>query len=428
MRPSLTIFIAFLALIFHLPVFAQTPPKDDAPAKVRIALLPGAPALDPATQGALVQWLTRFQDNVYRMRIREYLEMVDWDVLIDETLAGLPDKPDAARKLRLKNLLMVQFERTFPIIRNFFSFNDAEVRRVDVTDGKAVIIARIHDEDGGENKVRWWLQRHDNQWQMTDFENITFNMRLSAVMNMGIQAGLSKEGLNMEHSVKFTQMGIAVQDGDFEKAYAIIKELEGVKMPAMLTEVFLGAKTGVLSQLEGKEAELEAALNEFEKTAPASPVLLMMRASSCYDAEDYKNTIVWADKLGAAVGHDEDSWSMLADSHRELKQDKEYLAAAEGWAADYPNSPTALLTLWQALPESKRAEKVKPLLDQITPAEDGLTEFAEGAYMDDDTAALKLVLEVMQARKLPKETLDDYQTMLQETLDSQKDAAKEKKK
>jgi len=152
-----------------------------------------------------------------------------------------------------------------------------------------------------------------------------------------------------------------------------------------------------------------------------------MRAASSYDASDYKNTILWAKKIGASVGHDEDSWSMLADSHRELKEDKEYLAAAEGWAADYPNSVAALWSLWQALPEEQRDAKVKPLLEQLTPAEEGLTNFAEDASDEDDAGALKLVLAVMKTHQLPKEVLEDYQSALQDAMEVQKSASKDKK-
>lgn len=426
MRRPLTALLAGLALFFHPAISAQTPPENAAPAKIRVSLLPGAPALDSATQGDLVKWLSQFQNTVYQMRIRDYLEMVDWEALVAASFAEDAVKPDEAKRLRMKKILMMMTERTFPMLRPFFLFQDAEIRRVDLTGDKAVIIARIHDEEDLEYKVRWWLQRHGDKWQMTDFENITVNLRLSAALQMGAQAAASKEGLKMEQSVKLTQMGVAIQDGDLDKAYALIKELEASKLPAVLTEIFLASKVAVLSQMDDKDDEFEATLKDLEKAAPDNPVLFLMRTTSSYEASDYKNTIVWAKKIGATVGHDEDTWSMLTDSHRELNEDKEYLAAAEGWAVDYPNSPTALWTFWQALPATQREGKIKPLLEQITPAEDALTEFADDAMLEDDTAALKLVLGVMQARKVSPETIQESQSMLQEILDAQKKAPEKK--
>lgn len=427
MRRPFTSLFAGLTLILHPAIVAQTPPAGEAPAKIRVSLLSGAPAIDAATQGDLVKWLSQFQNAVYQMRIRDYLQMVNWDALIEATYSGAAEQPPDAKKLRLKNAMLLTSERMFPIMRPFFLFLDAEIRRIDLTGDKAVIIARTHDEDGVEFKLRWWLLRRGGQWQLTDFENITVNTRFSALLLMGFQAASSQEGMSKDQSAKFIQLGVAVQDGETEKAYALIKELEASGLPAVLSEVFLATKLGVLSQMDNKKDELETALNDLEKIAPTNPVLYLMRAASSYDASDYKNTIVWAKKIGASVGHDEDSWSMLADSHRELKEDKEYLAAVEGWAADYPNSVAAVWSLWQALPEGQRDAKVKPLLEQLTPAEEGLTNFAEDASDEDDVRALKLVLAVMKTRQLPKEVLEDYQSALQDAMEVQKSALKDQK-
>ncbi|MFZ2281635.1 MAG: hypothetical protein WAW39_27805 [Prosthecobacter sp.] len=405
----------------------KRPPASEAPAKIRVSLLSGVPTIDAATQGDLVKWLSQFQNVVYQMRIRDYLQMVNWDALIEATYSGASEQPSDAKKLQLKNAMLLTSERMFPIMRPFFLFLDAEIRRIDLTGDKAVIIARTHDEDGVEFKLRWWLLRRGGQWQLTDFENITVNTRFSALLLMGFQAASSQEGMSKEQSAKFIQLGVAVQDGETDKAYALIKELEASGLPSVLSEVFLATKLGVLSQMDDKKEELETSLNDLEKIAPTNPVLYLMRAASSYDASDYQNTIVWAKKIGASVGHDEDSWSMLVDSHRELKQDKEYLAAAEGWAADYPNSVAALWILWQALPEEQRDTRVKPLLEQLTPAEEKLTSFAEYASDEDAVGALKLVFDVMKARKVPKETLKDYQSALQDALELQKSASKDKK-
>lgn len=426
MRRPFTALLAGLALIFHSAIFAKTPPAGAPPAKIRVTLLSGAPTIDAATQGDLVKWLSQFQNAVYQMRIRDYLQMVNWDALIEATYSGASEQPPEAKKLRLKNAMLLTSERMFPIMRPFFLFLDAEIRRIDLTGDKAVIIARTHDEDGVEFKLRWWLLRRGGQWQLTDFENITVNTRFSALLLMGFQAASSQEGMSKEQSAKFIQLGVAVKDGETDKAYALIKELEASGLPSVLSEVFLATKLGVLSQMDDKKEELETSLNDLEKIAPTNPVLYLMRAASSYDASDYKNTIVWAKKIGASVGHDEDSWSMLADSHRELNEDKEYLAAAEGWAADYPNSPTALWTLWQALPVAQRESKIKPLLEKITPAEDALAEFADEAMLEDNAAALKLVIAVMQMRKVAPETIAEFQLQLKEMLDAQKDSPKTK--
>ncbi|MFC5458088.1 hypothetical protein [Prosthecobacter fluviatilis] len=427
MHRPVTSLLASLLLIFPLAVFAQTPPEDDSPSKIRVSLLPGTPDVDAATQAVLTDWLTQFQRTIYRMKIRDYLQMVDWDALIEATYAGSAVQPDLSKKLLLKKAMILTSERMFPVMRPFFLFLDAEIRRIDVDGDKAVIIARTHDEGGSEFKLRWWLQRHGSHWQMTDYENITVSTRFSALLLMGFQAASSPEGLSKEQASKFIQMGIAMQDGEIDKAYTLVKELDASKLPAVLTEVFLAAKLGVLSQMDGKKDELETALRDLEKIAPTNPVLFLMRTATSYDASDYKNTILWAKKIGASVGHDEDTWSMLADSYRELKEDKEYLAASEGWVADYPNSPTALWNFWQALPEAQREGRIKPLLEKITPAEDGLVEFADNAMIEDDAAAMKMTISVMQARKLAPETVDEFQSSLKMILDAQKSTPEKRK-
>lgn len=426
MRRLPALLLACLALLLHTAAPAQTPPAEAPPAKVRLALLPGAPAVDAAAQDSLLTWVSTFQDVIYRMRIRDYLEMVNWDALIDKSYAGEPVKPDAAKLRLLKKSMLLASERMFPMLRPMFLFKDAEIRRIDLSAGNAVIIARTHDEDDAEYKLRWWLQQKDGQWQMTDFENVTVNMRFSALLQMGFQAAASQQGFRKDLAAKLVEMGQAMQDGETDKAYVLLKDLEASKLPPTLTEMFLVAKAGLLSQMDGKEAELAAALNDLEKTAPDNPVLYLLRASASYAASDYKNTIAWAEKIGASVGHDADTWSMLADSHQQLNHDAEYLATAQAWAADYPNSVDALWTLWQALPESQREAKLKPLLEQLTPAEDSLVEFADNATLEDDAPALKLVITIMQSRKVSAETVKEHQDMLQEMLKEQKDVAKKK--
>lgn len=378
--------------------------------------------MDAATETALMAWLAKFQKAVYQMRIKDYLEMVDWDALIDASFSEEGAKVDDAKKLLLKKIMMQANERSFPVICQFFRFQDAEIRRVDLSGNKAVIVARIHGEEDFPFKVRWWLQRHGEQWLMTDFENISVNMRLSALLQMGAQTARANEGFKSEQSVKLTQLGIAVQNGEIDKAYALIKELENSKLPAAIAEFFLSIKASVLAQMDDKKDEMEASLAALEKAAPENPVLLLMRTSLCYDAEDYPNTIVWAKKIGATVGHDGDTWGMLAEAQRKLKQDKEYLATAEGWAADDPNSPLAVWCLWQALPTGQREGRIKPMLEKLTPAEDALTTFAGAAGIEDDAAALKLVIGVMQARKVPPEAVEDFQSQLKELTEAKKDA------
>ncbi|WP_395736993.1 hypothetical protein [Prosthecobacter sp.] len=424
MRLHLTAFFAGLALFGHSAGLAQTPQENAAPASIKVSLLPGAQSVDASTQAALIAWLSKFQKAVHQMRFSDYMEMVDWDTLIETGYAGGPEM-DAAKKLRMKKILVVANERSFPLIRQFFQFQDAEIRRLDLTGDKAVVVARIHDEDDMEYKVRWWLQRRGGQWLMTDFENISVNMRLSAILQMGAQAAAANEGFKSEQSQKLTQVGIAVQDGEFDKAYTLIKELEATKLPAVINEFFLAVKASVLSQMEEKKDEFESALLALEKVAPENPVLLILRTSHYYDDEDYKNAIVWAKKIGATVGHDADTWEILAESHRNLKEDKEFLAAAEGWVADYPNLPLAVWALWEALPAGEREARIKPLLEKLTPAEDALTTFGGAAEIEDDATALKLVISVMQARKVAPEAIEDFQTQLKELLESQKKPAKD---
>jgi hypothetical protein len=427
MRRCIPLLASVFGLIFQLAVLAQSPAKESPPPKIRVTLLKEAPAVDAARQAELVAWLSAFQETIYRMRIRDYMQVVDWDALIEASFAGEATQPSDAAKLKMKRALILTNERMFPIIRPVFQFQDAEIRRIDLEGDKAVIIARVHDEDDAESKVRWWLHRRGEKWMLTDFENISISVRLSSALQMGMQAAASKEGLKLENSAKFAQVGIALQDGDLDKALSLIKELEAVKLPAVLGEVFLLSKVAVLSQFDDKNEELDKALNELENIAPTSPVLLMMRTAFCYEAEDYKNTVAWGKKLGASIGHDEDTWSMMADAYLELKEDKELLATAEGWAADYPNSVDALWTLWGALPENQREARIKPLLEQLAPAEDALTEFATNASIEEDTAAFKLVLGVMQSRNLPPETVKEFQSEYQELLDAQKKASKDKK-
>ncbi|MGV3659480.1 MAG: hypothetical protein ACO1TE_04830 [Prosthecobacter sp.] len=403
---------ACLGLLIPLSALAQLPAEPAQP-KVRLQLLKDSPKVDAPTSQELLAWLTTLQNVVYRMNIRDYLEMVDWDALIETSYADNEARLDKAKMARMKNALMVVHQRMFPVIRPFFLFINADVLRIDVAEGKAVIVARVWDGEGLESKVRWWLRRDGQEWKMADYEVITVNMRLSFLLFMGIQTAETAPLLSKEISQKFILIGNAIEEGEIEKAYTLIKEFESSKLPAILDEVFLVAKAGVLSQMPEKAHELETALDRLEKIAPTSPVLYLLRAAGCHGAADHEGTIAWCQKLGASIGHDEETWMMLMESHQKLKQDKEAAAVAQAWAEDYPNSVHAVWFCWELLPEDQREIVVKPLLEKMQPAEQKLETFAEDAFDDDDVDALKLVIAVMQSRSLPPGTVKDWQKDLE---------------
>ncbi len=421
-----SLFFACVGALLPFSILAQASEKSASP-KVRLQLLPDAPKVDAATSQELLAWLGTLQNVVYRMNIRDYLNMVDWDALAESAVSGKEDKADEHGKARTKRTLIAVHQQMFPMIRPFFVFMEAEVRRIDIADGKAEIVARIRDDEDLEYKVRWWLRRHDGGWRMTDFENITASMRFSGLLLMATESAKAQPGQMKEWSRSFMRIGVAIQEEDYEKAYAIIKELEGNQLPGVLGEAYCMAKVGVVAQFDDKAEEFKAALDELEKAAPTHPMLYFMRAAMSHAEARYKDTIRWCQKLGSSVGHDEESWLMLVEAHKELKQHQQALTAAKAWAQDYPNSTAAVGFCWDLLPKNQREAVVTPLLEKIQPAETKLDTFAENAFDESDVDALKLVLGVMRSRSLPPEVVQEWQKnleMLEEMLRDAKSASR----
>lgn len=402
---------SFIAIACCLTAFATACPAQSTP-EVTISLMADAPATTAQTQEDVQKWVGQFEETIYRMRIHDFLERVDWRSIIQAGLSEGGEPPDEAKLEKMTKGMQFMSERMFPQLRPFFQFSKVEIRKIEADKDKMNLVTRCHDVDGIECKCRWWLVKAGEAWRLVDFENVTVAMRLSTLMNMAFQSQASSSPMNRELSMKFMQFGTLTEDGDFETALKIANELEKEKLPRSLLEIIQLAKVDILMALD-KEEEAEPLLAQLEKQQCTNPAFYLLRAGRFFDLENYEASLVWSEKYGKAIGHDADSWRMVVNCHQELDQDKEALQAAKMWAADYPRDSSPLYFQWSLLPEVRRTLEVRPLLMHLPHAE-SFEAFGEAALMEDDYDAIRLLVDVMKARKMEREETVEWEAVLKD--------------
>jgi tetratricopeptide (TPR) repeat protein len=400
-----------LAVCFIGSLCAQdasvTPPQvADEVAKIRLVLLPNAPRVDEATQQSVLAWVKDFQNTVYRLRVRDFIAAVDVEKLGTDLLAKSKSPPSAKEKAKMSGAMAMMIQKTFPMLKDFFLFKTAEIRRIEVNGSEAVVLARVRDHEETEMKVRWWLRREGDRWLMTDYEMMSANMRLSVMLAMGPAQKTVGQG--------FMKMAAAQQEGRFDDLVEIAEELEKEALTPQMREVLLLGKIGALFEL-GELESLPDESDKLEAVAPEQPMLPYLRATWAYWDEDYAEAVKWLERLGSIMGYDEETWSMLTEALVETGQKDKAIKTAEKWMADYPESALAVWTYWTRLPDDKtRAKRMQPHLERLVVNQSMAEDFVTLA--EDDKAARKALWEVAKDKGIAPGTL-------QESEQAVKDAA-----
>ncbi|HYF36681.1 MAG TPA: hypothetical protein VD994_15405 [Prosthecobacter sp.] len=382
----------------------------EAEADIRLVLLPDAPRVDEATQQSVLAWVTRFQSMVYRMRVRDFIAAVDIEKLGTNLLVKTGSAPDAKEKATAARAFAWALEKMFPMLRDMFLFESAEIRRIDMKGAEAVVLARVRDQQGTELKVRWQLLREKEQWLMTDYELLTINARLSVVLALGAQVGARKNVVEGMQKIAGAQ-----QEERFEDLVEIAEELEKEELAPMVREMLLLAKIGALSEL-GEFDQLTAEMDKLEAVAPDQPMLPYLRGNCAYWDEDYAATVKWLEKLGAVAGHDEESWSMLTEALMETDQQDKARLEAERWMADYPRSAQAIWTYWTSLRKDKdRAKRMRPHFERLVQDLEMAEEYHTLAEGDEE--AWPAVWEVAKAKGIAPGSLKESEQAVKDAAE-----------
>jgi hypothetical protein len=400
------------SLLLLLVSVATSPAQQEAP-RVSYVPMKDAPEVPQEIREQLVTWMTNFQNAVHRMRAHEFQEALHWRELVQRSTTSGGEPLPGAELQKLTKAMEVTCVRMLPYLKTFFMYDRLEIRRIDYKSDAATIVGRGYDADGLEGKARWWMVRHEGKWKLVDYENVSIGMGFSSIMAQALQAQPGAPMRSKEVAAKFLQLSMAAEDGDSEKAQKLVEELLALELPAGIREVILLMKAGLLGE-EGDSDGVDEVLAELEKAGSTNPAYFLIRAECSQIKEDYQECVVWARKYGSAIGHDLDSWQMLVESHQELGQKTETLQAARDWVADYPQSSLAMHFYWQALPEAERVATIRPLLSALAPAAENFEGFGSAAYLEDDAAALKLLIEVMNALKMSKEDIEEWESSLED--------------
>ncbi len=386
----------------------------------------GAPAITPQTQEVVEKWMRNFQEIVYRMRIHEFLEQVDWASIL---VAGMvvDGEPVVKDKLeRMTKAMEVTSERMFPQLRPFFQSSKLEIRKIEERNDRLTVITRCYDEDGLEFKCRWWLAKAGDSWRMVDYENVTVSMRLTTLMSIAFQSQVASNPMAREVAQKFIHFGTLTQENDMEGALNLANELEKMKIPEVFVEIVQLAKADILFALDKKD-EAASLLDQLEKKQCMNPAFFLLQAGRFRNLETYEIALGWAERYGKSIGHDGDSWRLVVNCHQELGRKNEALQAAKIWASDYPAASLPLFFQWDLLPTDRKRVEVLPQLMKLPPQAEAFDEFGEAALMEDDYEAIRLLVEVMKVKKMKNEEIAEWEEVLEDAPDPEPTKMKPKK-
>lgn len=387
-----------------------------------MSLLPDAPNVHSETHQEIIAWLTNFQRVVLRMKVQEFINLTDWDEFVKRAVESSGVTLNAEQSKLIRQAMMTYNARLFPQVREFYLFAEAEIRRIDVNEDEATVVARIYGADGTEFKARWWLHKDGPVWRMVDFENLTVAIRMSVMVTMGLELGESGTKLPPSTAGDFVEMGAAAQEGEFERVVAISEKLQDLPLPPSIIEIVLLAKLEALFGLDDDEGVADLVAKLEEKNC-ANPLYFYYRGQISYLDGQLSEALRWLQEYDRAVGHDSETWPTAFECLIETGDRKSARQAAARWVSEYPDSVYGIYCYWSVMRKNRRAEVIRPLLMKVPDPDNSLLEFGIEAEYADDVDGLDLLIDVMTQRKCDPNSIRDFS----DSLDAARKARKMRK-
>jgi len=308
-----------------------------------------------------------------------------------------PDNPDFRRGMNMAVPgLMKQLSLTL-------AYEDTDIRafRWLLPDREGLVIARHRMTILGETvrqKMRWWVIRDGDRWQIFDFEDVSLGGRASVLSGSAITE-VFRGGRNLNEMRENTRLVLEAQtallSGEFEKADGMLEKVRRRSLPRALAPL-MEVWAAIAKLRLDRPAEALALLTAVERELPDSPAVYELQASAHALLEDHDRAVAAANRYIDLIGPDDSICLLLGNSllalDRRADAAREYRRALD----DDPECVDALFGLRACLGADEKGELGDRLARSPQPVKH-LAQLVNEALDEQDPAAARIY--VAAARK-----------------------------
>jgi hypothetical protein len=207
-------------------------------------------------------------------------------------------------------------------------------------------------------KVRWWVQKNGTEWKLWDFEGLESGMRASSLMASAMIAAGNLNGPQPPIALAAPHLraaAAAVQQQDWKKAEASLKNLDGLKLPPEID----GAYKALAAVVHFRQSRFDEALKDCvaaEATGQDVPIVHEVRTRIYSALGRDEDLLQSAQKWEQALGSDCDMYYLIGDAQAKLKHPAEAAVAFGKSLDEEPDAGGSLAELSKVLPDGKKSE------------------------------------------------------------------------
>ncbi len=285
---------------------------------------------------------------------------------------------------RIATQLLVQFAE--------WGRHTVHIREWDAVEQQCDVLVKIVDSAGTTQKVRFRVERTDDSWFLTDFEDISFGMSFSRLNYITAQqmvnAGPDPE--YVQACQNLTQAIQYLQTEDIESARAHLGEIPDGTLPEELEAArWICMATVQIADFDPYTA-LES-VRHAEAFRLDIPVLSFLRASASLEVGDHEAALQAINRFAEECGDDADvAWIRGAALHQ-LGRSEEAIEILKTGLQETPESADLVVTLATALPEERKQEAGQAFLNLPDPW-GSLEIVADTLVLEDDYVSLAAII------------------------------------
>ncbi len=379
---------------------------------------------EQATDGPLAEELgiffNRFRDAIRNVDEDGFLECFDFVGMLGQYIPKGTEETDKEKNKRIEVGVRRSMINVLPMMRMSMLWKTNRLVHLESNNDatKAIVITRDRDDDNIETKTRWWLTKQESGWRVTDFEDIAMGMRLTSIAILAAQADGDEPWVATMPT--FMQLAMAMAQEDIDAMRESLATLQKVAYPKPLRAVLIVSQIVVLLD-EGETEQALKAVQEGCKLDAKAPMWSYLESLVHLDSEDGAKAQKAILRYVIMLGHDADTYGILAESHRLLGDMKLAQATYEKLLAYNANVLEGLTGYWDILPKAERVETLRPFLVMANNPIETLTAIADYAFYLDDLPLIDLCTEVMTQRKLPAGILTEAGELRKMIIESLKE-------
>ena len=273
--------------------------------------------------------------------------------------------------------------------------------------GEAEAFCRLTLSAGSRTKLRLWMVKNGDAWQIYDLEMQEESIRLSVTLGAVYAAMSGDDKTKRTMILAFTTLQKAMAklgEGEAEEAHELLKKALEAEPPA-LVRAWLELVNGQTLAIVGKYEDAVASADRVLAMQKDLLVAHHLKAAALFELEEYEKCIDSEKEFMKGVGDDAEAWEKIGESYEHLKKADDAIGAYRKGAASDDEEHACRLAAGRLLLEAgKGAEATAPLVEAIRNAKNPeiLDQAAELVDRKGEPAAL-LALAEEQAKATPDE-------------------------